>query len=216
MRPGKLNIRRIWIPFAFSLLTPLPAIAQVSSGKFELTPFAAYRGGGTFEEQDGSAEFELSESNAWGLIINGKVQANTQWEVLYANQSTSVNTFAATPDEAEVDIDVEYLHIGGTYLFDGGRFQPFIAATIGASHFSPKPSGFGSKTLVSGSLGGGWKISLAKNLALRIEARGYATLVDDDNRLFCESSGSEGSCLLILEGSFFTQWETRAGLTFRF
>ena len=144
------------------------------------------------------------------------VDTNTQWEVFYSSQSTSVRPITTVPDEPAVDLDVEYLHIGGTYLFEGNRVQPFIAATFGASRFSPKPGGFGSKTLLSGSFGGGWKISLAKNLALRIEARGYGTLIDDNNRLFCESSGSENSCLLILEGSLFTQWEARAGVTFRF
>ena len=198
------------------ILTSLPATANESPGKFELTPFAAYRGGGDFEEKEGLVEFELQESNAWGLILNGTVEANTQWEVLYASQSTSVDITGAIPDESAFDLDVEYLHVGGTYLFDGDRVRPFIAATIGASHFEPQPSGFGSETFVSGSIGGGWKISLGKTLALRVEARGYATLVDNDSRLFCESSDAGGSCLLILEGSLFTQWETRAGLTFRF
>ncbi|HKJ20569.1 MAG TPA: hypothetical protein VJ993_07895, partial [Woeseiaceae bacterium] len=167
-------------------MTSLPATANESPGKFELTPFAAYRGGGDFEDKEGLVEFELQESNAWGLILNGTVEANTQWEVLYASQSTSVDITGAIPDESAFDLDVEYLHVGGTYLFDGDRVRPFIAATIGASHFEPQPSGFGSETFVSGSIGAGWKISLVKTLALRVEARGYATLVDNDSRLFCE------------------------------
>ena len=201
---------------ATALFVAVPAYAQDSSPKFELTPFAAYRGGGQFESKEGLVEFDLQESNAWGLILNGKVENNTQWEVLYSSQSTSVEATGEIPDEPDVSMDVEYLHVGGTYLFEGKRVRPFIAATIGASRFDPQPSGFGSETFVSGSFGGGWKISLAKNLALRIEARGYATLVDDDSRLFCESSDAGGACLLILEGTFLTQWETRAGLTFRF
>ena len=199
-----------------ALITPVPAIAQDDVTKFELTPFAAYRGGGQFEQKEGSVEFDLQESNAWGLILNGQVEANTQWEVFYSNQSTRIKTTGSIADEPDFDIDVEYLHLGGTYLFDGDRVRPFIAATIGASHFGPRPSGFSSETFVSGSFGGGWKISLAKNFALRIEARAYATLVEDDSRLFCASSDEGAGCLLILEGSFFTQWETRAGLTFRF
>jgi hypothetical protein len=75
-------------------------------------------------------EFELQESNAWGLILNGSVEANTQWEVLYASQSTSVDITGAIPDESAFDLDVEYLHVGGTYLFDGDRVRPFIAATL--------------------------------------------------------------------------------------
>ena len=201
---------------AMSVLTSLPATAQESPDKFELTPFVAYRGGGQFEQKDGLLEFDVQESNAWGLILNGRVKANTQWEVLYSSQSTRIETTGAIPDEPDFDIDIDYLHVGGTYLFDGDRVQPFIAATIGASRFGPQPSGFSSETFVSGSFGGGWKISLAKNLALRVEARGYATLVDDDSSLFCASSDAGAACLVVLEGSFFTQWETRAGLTFRF
>ena len=201
---------------ALSFLTSLPVSAQELPDKFELTPFVAYRGGGQFEQKDGLVEFDVQESNAWGLILNGRVEANTQWEVLYASQSTSIEITGAAPDEADFDIDIDYLHVGGTYLFDGDRVRPFIAATIGASRFGPQPSGFGSETFVSGSFGGGWKISLAKNLALRLEARGYATLVDDDSSLFCASSNAGAACLIVIEGSFFTQWETRAGLTFRF
>lgn len=204
-----------WMPIivAIAIFIPAPVIAQDDSTSFELTPFAAYRGGGQFEDKEGLVEFELQESNAWGLILNGNVEANTQWEVLYSNQSTSIE---AIPDEPDLDMDVEYLHLGGTYLFGGERVRPFIAATIGASRFDPQPSGFGSETFVSGSFGAGWKINLAKNLALRVEARGYATLVDNDSQLFCVSSDAGGACLIVLEGSFFTQWETRAGLVFRF
>ena len=201
---------------ATALFAAVPAYAQDSSPKFELTPFAAYRGGGQFEQKEGSVEFDVQESSAWGLILNGKVEANTEWEVLYSSQSTSIETTGAIADEPGFDMDIEYLHVGGTYLFDGDRVRPFIAATLGASRFGPRPSGFSSETFVSGSFGGGWKISLAKNFALRIEARAYATLVEDDSRLFCASSDEGAGCLLILEGSFFTQWETRAGLTFRF
>ena len=216
MLTRKPNIEWLLFSAAILLLTALPATAQDTPGKFELTPFAAYRGGGTFKQKDGAAEFDLQESNAWGLILNGRVEANTEWEVLYAHQSTSVDTVGTSPGVQEFDLDLDYLHIGGTYLFDGERVRPFLAATIGASRFSPRPSEFSSKTFVSGSIGGGWKISIAKHLALRVEARGYASLVDDNNRLFCESSESGGTCLLILEGSLFTQWEARAGLTFRF
>ena len=216
MYPIDTIVRWLAIVAACGIFIPLPALAQDDSTKFELTPFAAYRGGGQFEDKEGLVEFDLQESNAWGLILNGKVEANTQWEVLYSSQSTRVETAEAIPDEPDLDMDVEYLHLGGTYLFDGERVRPFIAATIGASRFGPQPSGFSSETFVSGSFGAGWKINLAKNLALRVEARGYATLVDDDSQLFCVSSDAGGACLIVLEGSFFTQWETRAGLVFRF
>ena len=108
------------------------------------------------------------------------------------------------------------MQIGGTLLFEGARARPFIALTIGASRFDPTPGDYSSKTFLSGSFGGGWKIGLGDNFALRLEGRVYTTLVDDNNSLFCESSGGSGSCLIVLDGKLFNQWEARAGLTVRF
>lgn len=192
------------------------ALAQDAIPRFEVTPFAAWRGGGEFSDTESSARIELQESNAFGLTINGAVAHNTQWEVFYARQSTEADPLGTLPGTGSFDIDVDYLHLGGTYLFDGDKVIPFIAATVGAARFDPRPGGFGSKTFASGSIGGGWKFNLARNVGIRAEARAYGTLIDSDNRLFCESDGGTGTCLIVLDGKLLTQWEARLGLTFRF
>ena len=48
-----------------------PVFANDDNTRFEVTPFAAYRVGGTFEDAESEAELELAESNAWGFIVNG-------------------------------------------------------------------------------------------------------------------------------------------------
>ena len=193
----------------------LPAFANANETRFEITPFAAYRVGGTFDDAESEAELELAESNAWGFIVNGAVQSNTEWEVLYARQSTDVNASGIVVPQSGLDIDVEYLHFGGTYLFDGERVRPFVAMTIGATRFDPGLSGGDARTYFSGSLGAGWKFRLADHIGLRLEGRGYGTLIDSTSRLFCVSDGG-GACLITLEGRILTQWEARAGLTIRF
>ena len=71
-----------------SLLHSTPAAAQDANFKFELTPFAAYRVGGSFEEKDGDGRVELNDSNAQGIIFNIKANPNGQYELLYSRQST--------------------------------------------------------------------------------------------------------------------------------
>jgi hypothetical protein len=193
----------------------LPAFASDSEARFEITPFAGYRVGGSFDDADGQGELELAESNAWGLIVNGKVESNTEWEVLYARQSTDVDASDILLPQSEFDIDVEYLHFGGTYLFEGERVRPFVALTIGATRFDPDLAGADARTYFSMSLGAGWKFRLAERVGLRLEGRGYGTLIDNNSRLFCVSDGG-GSCLIIVEGRMITQWEARAGFTVRF
>jgi len=48
-------------------------------------------------------------------------------------------------------------------------------------------------------------------VALRLEARGYATLVNSSGGLFCS-----GGCTLQIEGDTLTQGEVQLGLSFRF
>lgn len=216
MRTLRSFVARVWIVALAWSCIPAAASAQEPEPRFEITPFAAWRVGGEFSDAESSASVELRESGAFGIIVNGPVSPETQWEVFYARQSTEAEPKGTLPGVASVEIDVDYLQLGGTYVFDGERVRPFIALTIGATRFNPRPFSFRAKTFVSGSFGGGLKFNPARNLGVRLEARAYGTLVDSDNRLFCASDGGAGSCLILIEGKVLNQWEARAGLTFMF
>jgi hypothetical protein len=121
---------------AFVLLAT-QAVAQEQSFKFEITPFAAYRVGGSFEEKDGDGRVELNDSNAQGIMFNIKANPNGQYEFLYARQSTDARTEGFLLNDPTIDLDVETFHFGGTYLFDGENTRPFLALTIGITQFDP-------------------------------------------------------------------------------
>ena len=214
-----MRLTDVWLARGL-LLTCLciagPAVAQESVPRFELTPFAAWRGGGEFSDTQSSASIELRESNAFGITFNGQVRQNTQWEVFYGRQSTQADPKGTLPGATVFDMDIDTLHVGGTYLFEGDKVVPFIAMTVGATRYDPNPAGYSARTFISGSFGGGWKFNVARNVGIRVEARAYGTLVDSDNRLFCESDGGAGTCLIILEGEILAQWEARVGLMLRF
>ena len=194
-----------------------PVGAQESQTRFEITPMAAWRVGGEFSDTESDVKLDVRESAAWGLTVNGKVKSNTEWEVLYSRQQTEVDIADLGGEDASLlDMNIDYLQIGGTYLFDGEKAVPFIAMTVGASRFDPNFDGSSAKTLLSGSLGAGVKLRLGKRIGLRLEARGFATLIDNDSRLFCSSSPEGGSCLIIAEGKVLWQMEARAGIAFQF
>ncbi len=197
---------------------PMLADAQdAASPRFELTPYAAYRFGGEFEAQSGDQTFELREGNAQGLIFNIRAaDVNTQWEALYARQQTRVETQASFSGGPLLDIDVDYLHFGGTYVFDGENTRPFVVLTAGVSHFEPELPGFAGETYFSGSIGGGVQLRAAKRLGVRIEGRAFASLVDSDGGLFCASGGQVNGCAFAIDGKALLQWEAHAGLVFRF
>jgi hypothetical protein len=192
-------------------------VAQVADPRFEITPLAAWRVGGQFSDTESDVRLEVRESAAWGLTVNGKVKSNTEWEVLYSRQQTDVDIAELGGDGAALlDMNIDYLQVGGTYLFDGEKARPFIAMTVGASRFDPNFDGSSAKTFFSGSLGAGVKLQLGRRIGLRLEARGFGTLVDNDSRLFCGSSPAGGGCLIIAEGKVLWQTEARAGIAFQF
>lgn len=218
LNPRNNPVWPAWLAIAalLSVCHSAPAAAQGKPLKFELTPYAGFRLGGSFDEQDGDGRIDLDDSNAYGLMFNIMAHANGQYELIYARQNTDADTRGFFADDPTIDIDVEYFQFGGTYLFDGDSTRPFIALTLGGSRFDPGLAGSNSESFFSASFGGGVQLRANDRLGVRLEARVFTTFVDDDTDIFCESIGGAGSCLIRIEGQLFSQWEARAGLVFRF
>ena len=208
----------VWVVIAalLSVCQSRPAAAQVEPLKFEITPYAAYRLGGSFEEKDGEGRVDLNDSNAAGFMFNIMANHNGQYELIYARQNTDADTRGFLANDTTVDIDVEYFQFGGTYLFDGDNTRPFIAMTFGMSRFDPGISDSDSESFFSASFGGGVQLNANKRLGVRLEARVFTTFVDEDTDIFCSSIGGAGACLIQIDGRLLSQWEARAGLVFRF
>ena len=211
-----MSLVRMPAVFLALLLAVSHAAAQEQEFRFELTPYLGYRLGGSFDEQDSDRRFDLEDSDAQGLMISGRVQPHTQWEVLYGRQSTELDTEGLFVDDPLLDVDVEYIHFGGTYLFEGSNVRPFIALTVGVTQVDPAPGDFGSENFFSFSVGSGWQLNATKRLGVRLEARAFVTNVDSDSRIFCQSGSGGGVCLINIDAESLTQWEARAGLVVRF
>jgi hypothetical protein len=202
---------------ALSCLSICSAVADGREPRFELTPYLGYRIGGEFEQQNGSAKYELDEGNAAGLIFNIVARdVNTQWQVLYGQQRTSLKTPVTFDPSARLGIDVEYFQFGGTYLFDGDNTRPFIALTAGVTHFAPTLAGVDSESFFSGSIGGGVQLLQTSRVGVRLEARAFATFVDTDGAIFCHSGPQAGGCAISIHGTALYQFEASAGVVFRF
>jgi len=190
--------------------------ARTKPFQFEITPLAGYRMGGQFEEDDGTAEFEIQDSNALGLVFNIRARENGQYEVLLGRQDTEVDTQGLFSGDPLIDLEVSYYQFGGTYLFDGDKARPFIAMTFGVTNFDPQPSEYSSENYFSVSFGGGVQLNSSERFGIRLEGRVYGTFLDDDSSIFCESIGGAASCLIRVDATVLTQWEARAGLVYRF
>ena len=198
------------------LACSLPIQAQEQPFSFEITPFGGYTYGGEFKETDRNFSIDLDDSESFGLILNARHSPTTQWEILYSRQETSADATGLGLSDPTLDIDVDYLQAGGTYLWDGDTVRPFLAATLGVSRFDVRNPGFDSDSFFSFSLGLGLQVRPTNRLGIRLEARGYGTLLNSDSDLFCAFSPSNNICAIRIDGTIMWQVQALAGIVFRF
>ena len=211
---------------ATAALATVPAAAQEPPLRFELTPYAAYRIGGEFEPQSAPDDidpdgryFELHEGNAEGLILDILTrEGNTQWEALYAHQSTELETQPSFVGGPTLDIDVSYFQFGGTYLFDeeSDSTVPFIALTAGLTRFEPGLDDIDAENYLSWSLGGGVQLRADRRIGVRLEARLFGSLIEDESALFCVSSPPSAAARCPSKATSLYQFEARVGIVARF
>jgi hypothetical protein len=87
---------------------------------------------------------------------------------------------------------------------------PYFVGGLGATLFNPA-SGYSSELYPSINIGFGYQWPLGDKLAVRVEARGYATLVNSSGGVFCS-----GGCVISIKGDTVTQGEVMLGLSSRF
>jgi hypothetical protein len=206
---------------ALGLVTTLGAVTATATEsddeagpplKYSITPFAGYRFGGRLTLADTNTRLDARNHMSYGVALDLATDTQTQYELIYSRQSTSLS--APSPASNTV---IEYLHVGGTVdIGESPRFQPYFIGTVGATRFSPDPPAGTDRIYFSASLGGGLRVPLNSHLALRLEARGFATFFNSRTAVFCRSDQAGGVCLIHGSGSTFFQGDALAGLSYTF
>ena len=183
----------------------------------ELTPFGAYRFGGSFDVAEDDTSYEIADSPSYGFIVNFRQKANTQWEIFYSRQQTEAEFSDPASGNSLLDIDIDMLQGGGTYQWDGDKVWPYLVLTAGGTKIKTRAADASqSDTFWSGSIGVGLQIRPTERLGLRLEARAYGTLINSDTDIFCQTGPNQNVCAIRVDGTMVSQFETLAGIVFRF
>jgi len=223
-KPLESLLRRLAVLAAAAICSAAPAYAeeesaespaQSSAPSFEVTPFIGYRMGGSFDVAGTTRDADVDNHGSFGVALDLRIDEGSQYELLYSRQQTRLQQDSPL---GPLDLDVEYLHLGGTLVVDQEqwRFTPYVAGGLGLTRFSPKVGTADDDTRFSLSLGAGVRVPISRNFGLRFEVRGYVTLIDTDTAFFCASGESGGFCAIRARGSTFVQYELLAGAAFAF
>lgn len=214
--PRQIFFRRLFSATAgMALLAAgVPASAQESSqiySNFEITPFYGYMAGGEFEDPADGSDRDVEEDNNFGIIFNAAVEKWRHYELLYSKQSTEIG------GSAPMDLDVEYLQIGGTVSsIDAERVIPYFGITVGAARFSPDAAGFDDETKLAFSVATGVKVPITEHIGLRFDARAFVSLLDTDGNIFCVSDSAGGTCAIRAKSDTLLQYSAALGVTVGF
>jgi opacity protein-like surface antigen len=202
---------------AFLLSSVLFPVEAGAGWGLEVTPYAGYTIGGSFEDNTTGTDLDIREGGNFGIVLDLPDSPETQYELFYGFQRTKVTGGVTFGGDSLFDLDIHNLHLGGTYMFTGmfarDKIRPYIAGGVGATHFVPHGSGLNPKTFFSLSLGGGAKIPISSHVGLRFEGRGLLTVLPDTTEIFCVSSDG-AACRVSVKGDVLGQFLLMAGITF--
>ena len=88
-----------------------------------------------------------------------------------------------------------------------------LTGSVGVTHFDPNSSNLGSETRFSIGLGGGVELAASERVGIRLEGRGFATFLDSEGAVFCDSSSG---CVVFVASDILWQFEVGAGVSFKF
>lgn len=199
-----------WLLLIALAAAALPAAAQPQAGKV-LTVFAGYRFGGELDDVTTQARWKAHEGGAFALALELDVERKTQYQLYVSRREGSLRAGGLLAPVSGIGLDITYLHLGGTSFVEDVTRGPYLAGGLGLTHFDPHEAGFGPETRFSLSVGGGYLLALSPRVALRLEARAFATLVNSGTSFLCR-----GGCVVQIQGDTFTQGEVLAGLAARF
>lgn len=194
------------------LLHGLAALtAAMPANAVEISPFVGQRYGGSFEDANTGSTFEVADATTYGVFLDFDLDHDRQIEIYLSRQDTRLTTSGTFTGEPLFDLTIDYYHIGGVYMLEGEKIRPFVSGSFGLTRMDPKRSDLTTENRFSIALGGGAKFFLAKDIGLRLDARGIYTALASDTTVFCS-----GGCVVKVRSNGFVQAELSAALMLRF
>jgi len=200
------------------------AQAKDDTQNFEIAGFGGWSLGGEFKLAGGGAivnnevtstgsRIGLQDHLSYGIAADLRASDSTAYELFYSREPTRLTVVNGA---APTDVTVSYLQLGGTLMLDEGEraLRPYAIGGLGITRLSPGEDG-NTRTRFSGSLGFGVRWAATQHLALRLEGRGFVTLMNND-AVFCKSDNTGLLCRVHGNGTTFIQGQLLAGAAFTF
>ena len=190
---------------AISLGASLLCSPISQAGQFEFTPMFGQMFSSDVEGVTSDDSLSVDNAAHFGLGIAWQESPNGQGQILISRVS---HEFTSDLDNNDYDIDITYAHFNGVALFK----QPNYITTFSIGLGGALIEGNSEELYLSATMAIGTRYEVSDNFAIVTELRGYATLVDDEDNLFCEDE----VCTAHFEDSMFLEGAVSIGIAIKF
>lgn len=188
----------------------LLTLASAPAQQLSFGPFYGYRFGGKLENGATGESLSIEENPSYGVYLDiDPTDSGLRLELLYSVQETEVDLQNLTEPGLR-DLDVHVFQVGGLQELWDGRFRPYIAGYVGATWFDLR--GLDDDLRFSFTIAAGANYYLTKNLGLRLDMRGFGTVVESSGGLIC----ADGGCVVNYRGDVMWQGEASASVFLAF
>lgn len=156
----------------------------------EISPFGGYRVGGSFAEVDGRTVVDDDGGPSVGVVVDvafGSRLDGLKLEGVFSRERADLRVLGGPLDPpGRVRVEVDHIQVGGVQELAGGRLRPFLAGLLGLTRYAVPGD---TEVRFGIGVGAGAKFFATRNVGLRLDARGYLTIVDAGGGGVCGGFG---------------------------
>lgn len=188
-----------------ALICSLIFASSVSAKQFEATVMVGQMASSDLLASD-NADISVDSGTNIAVGLAWQENVNGQGQVLLNRVS---HDFTGEND-VKSSLDVTYAHFNGVAMFRQQNYVTTLSLGFGGAYFDAEQ---GSEELYpSASIAFGTRYEFSDKMALVTELRAYATLVDDDDAMFC----SQDICSANFDDSLWIDSAISVGVAIKF
>jgi hypothetical protein len=194
------------------MLGALLYASNAGAQSVEVTPFGGLRFGSGVSAIGGAPVVDDDGGASFGAVVNielGPPDDGRKFEALFSRASARVSiqpTFFSPPVQAISTVD--HMMVGLVQELDSSRQRPFLSGLVGLTRYAAAGE---MELLLTIGLGAGGKFLLTRHVGLRLDARGYMTIVDLGGVAICS-----GGCVFAFRANPVFQADLTAGIMISF
>jgi hypothetical protein len=200
------------LSFVVVAVVGLLAAPDAGAQSFELTPFGGYRFGWGVSDVGGAPVIDDDGGGSFGMIANIALSPRPddfKFEALFSREQARVTiqpTFFSPPLRAITTVD--HMMIGVIQELDPSAQRAFISALAGVTRYAAAGDTEFRFTI---GLGAGGKFFATRHVGLRLDARGYMTIIELAGTGICS-----GGCVFGFRANPVFQADVTAGFIVAF